>query len=196
MRRWILLLLVGCSGSSSGPKLLDPGQTGPVTPARLWSAKDFETAGKTLTRISDTETLVCPPGSESECFCLKQLDCAAGGCITLQENLAAFRTALKRDYERVSCELADTGKYCDLDYFRFEGDIYRLEVRYFGHDGRLLGQSNATDYPEYCEGKAMHQFEGQVPDCKMQPRDVEVICSDPRYRDRAGKLMNPRDWVD
>jgi len=214
--RWIVFVLAACGSPSSGPKLMNTGHTGPVTPAKLLGSEDFAAAGKTLTKISDSETLVCAPsalgapganetaeqrqvrelGEVSSCFCLKQLDCKSDDCFTLQSNLDGFRAALARDTETVLCELADTGKFCDLSYFRFEGDIYRFEVRYFGADGRLLGQSNATDYPEYCEGRAMRQFTGRVPDCKMQPRDVEVICADPRYRDQAGKLTNPRAWID
>jgi hypothetical protein len=192
----LAFVFVAACGGGAPPARLSraakpgPANTGPVKPAVLLTIADLEHAGATTTKISDTETLLC---GKSGCMCMKELDCAGDECITLAENLDVFRKALARDTHRVYCELADTGRFCDLSYFRFEGDIYRWEVRYFGTDGRLVGQSNATDYDEYCEGKATRQFMGRLPDCAMQPRDVELICSQPEYRATAGRLANPRE---
>ncbi len=189
MRLGSLAILVTACGSS--PPAKPPA---PVQPARLLTIADLERAGATTTKISDTETLVCGP-NDGECVCMKDLSCSGTSCITLAANLDGFKQALKRDTNPVYCELADTGQFCDLSYFRFEGDIYRWETRYFGPDGHLVGQTNATDYPEYCGGKAMRQFTGRIPDCSMQPRKVEKICADPRFAARVGKLGNPREFV-
>lgn len=197
--RLLVFVLAACGSSSSQPKLLSSGHTGPVTPAKLLTADDFERAGYILSKVSETETLVCPKGLDavpSSCVCLADLGCTGAECLTLTKNLEAFRAALARDHETVLCELADTGRYCDLAFFRFMGDIHRSEVRYFGADGRLVAQTNATDYPEYCEGKAIRQVAGRVPDCTMQTRDVEIICADERYRGQAGELVNPKTLFD
>lgn len=132
--------------------------------------------GYTITKLDGGDALACD--ANGGCICLTELHCN-GECITLDHNLAVFREALARTEGRtVTCELADTGKLCDTSFFRFEGDIYRLEYRYFDASGRLVGQRNATDYPEYCGGRAMAQFAGSIPDCSDPPRDVRTICSD------------------
>jgi hypothetical protein len=159
----------------------------------LLTIADLERAGATTTKISDTETLVC---GTAGCVCMQALDCPGGNCITLAANLAGFRKALARTTDpTVSCELADTGRFCDLSYFRFEGDLYRLETRYFGPDGRLVGQNNATDYPAYCGGKAQRRFRGRVPDCEKRARDVKLICAVPELRRQAGQLPNPKGFI-
>ena len=130
--------------------------------------------GYTIEALSPTETLACGAGG---CVCLADLECD-GSCITLEENLAVFADARKTG--TVDCEIADTGKLCDFSFFRFEGDVYRWEQRYFAPSGRLAGIRNVTDYPAWCGGRARAQFTGIVPDCGQAPREVKVLCKDDR----------------
>jgi len=148
------------------------------------------TAGYQLTPLESGDTLACSQKTGG-CICLTELRCK-GECITLDHNLDVFRQALERgpDDRMVTCELADTGKQCDTSYFRFEGDIYRLEYRYFDSAGRLVGQRNATDYPEYCDGKAMAQFAGAIPDCREPAREVKTVCTDHAHEHA---MPNPMD---
>jgi len=193
MRAPALLLIAACGGGKAAPSNhVGPRKpAGPITHAKLLGADDLAARGATVKKINDHESLVCG----DDCICLTDLGCEGGECMTLDQNLAIFRKALDRDYHTVDCNLADIGKLCDLQYFRFDGDIYRYEIRYFGPDGRLVGQSNTTDYPEYCEGQAMRQFSGRIPDCKMKPWDVEIICSEDSYRNEAGWFQRPLGFV-
>jgi hypothetical protein len=145
--------------------------------------------GITITTVGDGETLACQHGA---CVCLTELRCK-GECITLARNLEGFEQALRgnADGREVNCELADTGKLCDISYFRFEGDIYRLEDRYFDATGHLVGQRNSTDYNQYCGGKAHVRFMGAVPDCRERARDVRLLCTD--HRRAVTPLGNPME---
>lgn len=109
---------------------------------------------------------MCPPGDEVYCECIEALDCD-GDCITLDENLRYFRDALARtEGATVLCESAQTGRCDALRYFEFNGDIERHELRFFsGDDGRLIAMRNWTDYPAYCEGRAMTRWLGGIPRC-------------------------------
>jgi len=171
--------------NTPSPQQQEPGEN-----ATAALVTELASLGYTTKRAGKGEAVVC--GTRG-CVCLAELACE-GPCITLQDNLAAFKEALARTSgNTVSCELADTGKLCGLSYFRFEGDIYRLETRYFGADGRLIGQRNTTDYNEYCNGASHVRFEGAVPSCPSGPRDVTVICTDHQHdravRDPRGDLM-------
>lgn len=139
--------------------------------------------------IDSTRTLVCGPRG---CACLAELDCA-GSCITLADNLAAFRTALASPAAGVTCELADTGGLCDYSYFRFEGDGDRRQQRYFAPSGRLAGIRTTSDIPAYCDGLATVEFAGVVPDCGQAPREVTVLCATPG---RVAPLVNPAEQLD
>ena len=187
-----MVVLLGCSGGGTAPA---PPVTAPpsatvattpptTTPAAASATKalvaELAAKGYRTSAAGPGETLVC---GQHACACLAELACK-GDCITLAKNLEIFKQA-----QGVSCELADTGALCGGSYFRFEGDIYRLERRYFGADGRLSGQRNATDYPEYCGGKAMYRYEGDIPNC-AQTTNVTTLCTD-HHHDRP--LPNPRD---
>lgn len=186
--RRVLVGLVVAACATPPPKGPEPSSP----PASLLTIADLHAAGITFSYVSATETLACDP--DGGCTCIAQLDCN-GECITLAENLATFRKALARDHRPVYCELADTGRFCDLSYFRFEGDIHRIETRYFDAAGKLVAQTNSTDYPEYCGGKSLRRIRGRVVDCPAKPREVDVICAEPRFRGRAGMLPNPKSWL-
>jgi hypothetical protein len=145
--------------------------------------------GIAITPVGDGEALACRDGA---CVCLAELRCK-GECITLAHNLEVFERALRGDTDGggVTCEVAGTGKLCDTSYFRFEGDIHRIEDRYFDATGHLVGQRNSTDYNEYCGGKAHVRFMGAVPDCRERARDIRLICTD--HRHDATPLGNPMD---
>ncbi len=136
-----------------------------------------------------SETVVC---SANNCVCLAELECGAGPCITLEKNLAVFDAARKSKDRPVDCELADTGTSCDGSFFRFEGDIYRLETRFFDKSGALIGQRNATDNFEYCGGKARVRYMGAQPRCAAAT-NVKTICTDHKH-DRP--LPDPRADLD
>lgn len=187
--RWLLVCLVACTPSQ--PPVL-PGP--PPPPAEIVQHADLiarlEARGAKVTHLADGQTLVCP--QHAHCVCLTELHCD-GECITLAKNLDIFQRALRGEGKgSVSCEIADTGKLCDTSYFRFEGDIYRWEDRYFDASGHLIGQRNGTDYPEYCGGKAGTRIMGAVPDCKSPARDVKRICNDDENAN-APPLGNPME---
>lgn len=193
----ILLILAACGGGRHDvpPQPPEPAvaNTSPPPAAQESGANttaalvaELASLGYTTKPAGKGETVVCGTWS---CVCLAELACE-GPCITLRDSLAAFKEALARTSGNiVSCDLADTGTLCGLSYFRFEGDIYRFETRYFGADGRLIGQRNVTDYGEYCNGASNVLFKGAVPSCPSGPRDVKVICTDHR-RDHA--VQDPR----
>lgn len=167
--------------------------TAPVTRAAIVSHGELVSRlaahGFTITPVESGESLAC--NARGACVCLSELACG-NDCITLAHNLEVFEAARRGEDERsVTCELADTGKLCDTSYFRFEGDIYRWEDRYYDASGRLIGQKNATDDDEYCGGKTNVRFMGAVPDCREHARDVHLICSD-GHTDRT-PLGNPMD---
>ncbi len=190
--RWLVFVVAAC-GSGRPPKagITAPAARGPSTlVAHADLVQRLTTAGYQLTPLDGGETLACNQKTGA-CICLTELRCE-GDCITLENNLEVFRQALARgpDDRMVTCELADTGKQCDTSYFRFEGDIYRLEYRYFDSTGRLVGQRNATDYPEYCNGRAIAEFAGAIPDCREPARDVKTICSDHSHEHAMGNPMD------
>lgn len=100
-------------------------------------------------------------------------------CITYDENVSAFRTALKgvgtgKDRRTVSCNQAEIGTCGKYRYFFFDGDIYRTELRFFDARGTFIGEIARTDYDEYCGGKASQRVRGAVPRC--DPVRTELIC--------------------
>lgn len=113
------------------------------------------------------------------CVCRLPLPCTErGDCITLDDNLAGFRSALEGDGDRtVHCEWAETGRCGDFRYFYFQGGIHRYEMRWFDEDGRLVAQRNWTDYPEYCNHTALTRWQGRVPKCETLER-TELICGE------------------
>lgn len=183
--RWFALGLVACTPASH------PAPPAPPAPivAHAELVIRFAARGATIKQLASGDTLACSP--HGACICLTELQCK-GECITLAKNLAVFEQALNGDNDgrSVSCEIADTGRLCDASYFRFEGDIYRWEDRFFDAGGHLIGQRNATDYPEYCDGQANIRFMGAAPDCSAPARDVKRICSDAANRERP-PLGNP-----
>ena len=190
MRRWLVLALAACGSKTAPPPVSQttvPDHPAAADPTSAQLVAALEAKGYKVKPVKGGETLVC--GSQG-CACFAALDCH-GPCITLERNLAIFDEARKSPTHPVMCELADTGTLCGQKYFRFEGDIYRLETRYFGADGRLVGQRNATDYAEYCDHQAMVRFEGAVPDCAAAT-DVTTICTDHQH---DHPLPNPRSLV-
>jgi hypothetical protein len=162
---------------------------GPPPHAELVSHDELVTRvaarGATITRLPGGDALAC---NAYRCVCLAELHCD-GECITLAHNLDGFTRALAGTEGRtVRCELADTGRLCDASYFQFDGDIYRFEDRYFDATGHLIGQRNATDFGEYCDGRANIRVMGAVPACREPARDVKVICGD---RHRRPPLSDP-----
>jgi hypothetical protein len=198
------MFLVACGGPTTAPPPTAPPPSGsasaattttaamPAASPRESLAAVLAAKGYTVTNADPDETLVCN-GPDGGCICLVDLGCEGTSCMTLDENLDVFKDALaaKGDVQ-VTCELADTGTLCDGSYFRFEGDIYRLEVRYFGADGHLIGQRNATDYTAYCHGRAMYQFAGTIPDCAAPATDVQILCSDGHHE---RPLQNPMEFL-
>jgi hypothetical protein len=195
-----LATLAGCGGpetqpppppvTTTQPPVVVAADAAPPVSPRVALAAALAAKGFTVDNTHPDETLVCN-GTDGGCVCLVDLGCDGPSCMTLDENLDIFRDALgAKGNVRVTCELADTGRLCDGSYFRFEGDIYRFEDRYFGPDGRLIGQRNATDYPEYCHRRAMFQYAGTIPDCATPPTDVQILCSD-KHHERP--LRNPME---
>jgi hypothetical protein len=54
--------------------------------------------------------------------------------------------------------------------------------RYFGVDGRLIGQRNGTDYGEFCGGKANLQYAGRSSTARppLATRSDHLLRSSPR----------------
>lgn len=168
MRR-ILLLTTIATTLHAAPK--DPATTKELV-------ADLVAKGFKAKAAGTGETLVC--NKDGGCVCLVELSCK-GPCITLEKNLAAFKQALHPppDSDRsVDCEIADTGMLCEGSFFRFQGDMYRDETRYFDKAGNLIGQYNTSgDSFEYCGGKARVRYMGAQPRCE-KPSAVKTICSD------------------
>ncbi|MFT3696649.1 MAG: hypothetical protein QM831_26145 [Kofleriaceae bacterium] len=195
--RWLAILLVACgqppapAAPAESPGVDFPPRAPILTSPNGAGAKELvaEMVAKGMTATPGDkpgETLVC--NATQSCVCMVELECPAGGCLTLAHNLDQFDRALHSDTTTVSCELADTGTLCDGSYFRFEGDIYRWETRYFDASGHAIGQRNATDDPEYCGGQASTRFIGAQPRC-AKATNVKTICTDHQH---DHPLRNPR----
>jgi hypothetical protein len=164
----VLALLFGCG--TTPPPTTEP----PAIAARLHAR------GYTVEPLASGETLACGRGG---CVCLADLACD-GGCMTAETNLAVFAAAHRTG--TVACGRAERGKLCDFSFFRFEGDLYRSEQRYFASSGRLVGIREVTEVPHWCGGRARARFTGLVPDCGQAPRDVTVVCDDARAYPAVG----------
>jgi hypothetical protein len=119
-----------------------------------------------------------------DCFCAEPLGCGKDEpCITYDENVAAFRTALKgvgsgKERRTVSCNHAEVGACGAYRYFFFDGDIHRTELRFFDEKGKFIGEIARTDYGEYCNGAASQRVRGAIPRCTLVR--TELICGKPR----------------
>ncbi|MFT3696650.1 MAG: hypothetical protein QM831_26150 [Kofleriaceae bacterium] len=140
---------------------------------------------------NSSETLVC---KGEACACMAELRCK-GGCPTLKQNLAVFDKALNHpsDDRTVDCDIAETGEICGDAFFRFEGDIHRIERHYFDANGVMIGKvDNADDYFPYCGGKARVRFMGAQPRC-AKPTNVKQLCSNGKPHEPQ---QDPRSMLD
>ncbi len=151
-----------------------------IAPESAFPAEQmFGPDGPTPT-ISGYQFLCGDPEDQASCLCRRPLPCEAdaesGPCITLDQNLEAFRSALGAGGDRqVYCEHAEVGRCGEFKYFYFQGDIHRYELRFFDPEGKLVAQRNSTDYNEYCNHTALVRWMGRVPKCDRLERD-ELIC--------------------
>jgi hypothetical protein len=127
----------------------------------------------------ERDEVACDAG---RCLCRAPLGCGAKDqkpCITYDENVSAFRTALKgvgngKDRRTVTCNQAEIGTCGDHRYFFFDGDIHRTELRFFDKAGAFVGEIALTDYDEYCDHRASKRVRGTIPDCSITK--TELIC--------------------
>ncbi len=129
-------------------------------------------------KLNKQQSLLCSNNSDLDCVCLEPLPCTdTGNCISLKENVNAFRTALntKQEDRTIQCDRGEVGRCDDFQYFLFNGDMHRRELRWFNHSGELVAQRNSTDYKAYCEGKARTRFMGKIPKCTSSVQK-ELIC--------------------
>jgi hypothetical protein len=179
----------GSSKSELGPRVPEG--------ASFHALSELEQGGIAVERLDENEWLLCNPQRDT-CLCLEPLACRErGDCITLEENLRVFRKELAKSADRqVICERAETGHCGDFRYFLFEGGIHRYELRWFDAAGKLVGQRNTTDYPEYCGGQALASYRGYVPKCEKVVSD-ELLCGEAKrplstpLEDFRARLLSP-----
>jgi hypothetical protein len=169
----ILAAALGMALAACDPWTLPPTSPGPFN---FIGREELAAQGFKLEVISPEETLACDKGGS--CVCLRELDCCdsctseAGEdgkkqCISLEKNLEVFRKELEsKGDSQVLCELGETGTCGPFTYFEFMGGIHQYELRYFGPDGRLVGQRNYTDYRAYCGRRTNRVFMGRIPACR------------------------------
>jgi len=193
-RTAIAMVLAACGSpaGSSQPRLLRPAPSGPLLDGRLLGPAQLALARPDLLieKISDTQTLVCLEDS-TNCVCMVPLTCADGHC-TVAEDVARFEKELVRETHPVSCSRAETGRWCQFQYFNFEGDLFRWERRWYDEAGAFVEQSNATDYDAYCGGATNTQWMGKIPDCAMpETYAIRPLCSDAEHAGKDGLLTPP-----
>ena len=139
----------------------------------------------------ETEEVHCDAG---QCWCAALLGCGGKDqkpCVTYDENVSIFRTALKgvgtgKERRTVTCEQAEIGTCGDYRYFFFDGDIHRTELRFFDKTGAFVGEIALTDYPEYCQDRASKRVRGSIPECTLAR--TELICG--KARDIGGFITS------
>ena len=148
--------------------------------ARYLDETALRAQGLKTEALGPGRALWCDPASK-RCVCHEPLDCGADGkgCLMLGANIETFRDALARgqDGRRVDCRRAEVGTCGDFRYFLFNGDIERRELRWFDGQGHLVAMRNRTDYPAYCDGRAMTRVLGRLPNCAPMAR-TELICGE------------------
>ena len=143
-----------------------------------YTESEIRDLGFRIVKLDDQYSLLCSNESNRDCVCLEPLPCVeAGNCIGLEENIDGFKAALnqKQEGRSVNCQRAEVGQCGNFQYFLFNGDISRRELRWFGANGTLVAQRNSTDYNAYCNGKARTRFMGKIPKCASTVRK-ELIC--------------------
>ncbi len=178
-----------------------PSSTPSAVSGAYYSADDLTAAGWTIEDIGQGRRVVCKDGGEDDgerCFCWTDLPCAvghaladhdpgaclpcqqphdgSGGCISRDENVQVFRDAMSN----IACERAELGTCDSFEYFDFEGDVYRYELRFF-EGGHLVGQRNWTDYNEYCGGRTLTRWMGAIPRCTAMT-STELLCGEAHDR--------------
>lgn len=135
--------------------------------------------GFKIIKLNDRQKLLCSKGNDKDCVCIEDLKCNEpnSNCIKFKNNIDIFRSAVAdgQDGRTVSCERAEIGVCGNLQYFRFDGDNYLRELRWFDMKDNLVAQRNSTDYFAYCNGKARTRFMGKIPKCSGVMRQ-ELIC--------------------
>jgi hypothetical protein len=149
----------------------------PPAASKFYSLDELVALGLHASRLDAGETLLCEAGGQ--CICLKPLDCSSGGCISYDENVAAFRAALKNPGpgRTLSCGRAEIGRCDSFRYLDFEGDVYRRELRWFDEAGALVAQRNVSDHDAYCGEQTRTLYTGKVPRCEKLA-DADRICGD------------------
>ena len=143
-----------------------------------YSQSEIHSLGFRIVKLDDQRSLLCSNVSDQDCVCLESLPCIeTGNCIGLKQNVDAFRNALNQKQEgwSVDCRRSEVGRCGNFQYFLFDGDINRRELRWFDQSGHLVAQRNSTDHNEYCDGKARTRFMGKIPKCETTVRE-ELVC--------------------
>src|SRR5262249_42539894 len=143
-----------------------------------------------LHREVQREEIHCGKEPHEQCACAAPLGCGGGGkpCITLEQNLTAFRQALAgKDGRTVTCNHAETGTCGAYRYLYLDGDPQRTELRFSDKTGVFVGEVAVTDYDEYCGGRAGKRGRGTTPACASFARS-ELVCG--KARDFSG-LVRP-----
>jgi hypothetical protein len=175
----VLAAMVGVARTACPAVPAETSEPSAPSPS-FFGQDDWRAGGWSLTNLGDAKALACGPGGR-RCICLQPLPCGTGGsapaCASFEENIAAFRSALKKgqDGRTVVCRRAEIGRCGSFRYFHFAGDIERTETRWFDSGGRLLAQRNRSDYPAYCDAKADLRFLGPIPRCDSMER-TELLC--------------------
>jgi len=176
---FVCAVLAGMAAASAS-SLESPGAT-------AWQERGWK-----VEKLNAEQAMACDPGGQ-RCVCLEPLPCGGSEpCASFEENVAVFRSALqsKKGDRTIACNRAETGRCGDFRYFHFDGDIHRFETRWFNSLGKLVGQHNRSDYPEYCGKRTEQRWMGSVPDCAAMDQ-IELLCGRPG----ATAPVSPNAWL-
>jgi len=193
-----LVGLVGCAspspspapsqGSSARAREVSVAPAAPPASAPASSLQHLFPAERAFPRTGEPfreERIVCPkdagqPRSGRDCFCLAPYECKEKHC-TFDKELAFVKEKLARkEWARFEyAEFGDCGRhrYLYMDRGETLGSILVL----YDPAGRKIALERRSDYNEFCHGRALHAFFGQIPDCRQLHRRG-VLCPNDRAR--------------
>jgi hypothetical protein len=135
-------------------------------------------AGKAFAK----ERMVCPkkrrPGTTGGCYCLAPYTCKGSTC-SFDGELSFIRGKL-RSKAWVPFVYAEYGSCDDHRYIYMDkGETLGTILVFYGPKGRKIALERTSDYNQFCHGRALHAFFGQLPGCRKMRR-LGVISPNPK----------------
>lgn len=130
------------------------------------------------------ERMVCPKKgparSAASCACLAPYVCKGASC-TFDGELRFIRDKL-RTKAWVAFKYAEYGSCDDHHYIYMDkGETLGTILVFYGPKGRKIALERTSDYNEFCHGRALHAFFGQLPPCRTMRRQG-VLSPNPKGR--------------